>query len=462
MSTPTLLAAGLGSAGATPFLLTSNDGVTWTSVTTPMDGDASPFGLTAAVAPDKSSMLAGVANSTPTTGSILVSSDGVTWTVAENATLASACWCFLANGNWYAGVTAKGGSPILTSTTNGQSWTTVKTPWGNNSIVYALAFNGTLWLAGGNDATGSKVLMSSADGVSWQQVSTPWDSAGGFGFVDSIAWDSTHALWFAAGSNSAGNKILMTSPDGATWTNATTPQDAAGLGQWVFAKSDGTVMLGCKNTAQGNASLSKTTNGGTSWTQITMPWDTAATGRAITASIIWNAGLALWVAMGYVGSQVGLVPMATSPDASTWTTHHSAFDGDGATGVIAQPSGTLTRRFITPTALLLPQVLPDSSGLQKRLYLHYQLQAQGVTVFKLSDGTYVQDYPTAENSNTNIPYPIINDGGAYETVYDIFEQRTDYFQNPHVVFIYNGGHVHIVSSAEASALIAAGYGADVY
>ena len=30
---------------------------------------------------------------------------------------------------------------------------------------------------------------------------------------------------------------------------------------------------------------------------------------------------------------------------------------------------------------------------------------RGVNVYQLSDGTFVQDTPTAENTNTNVPWP---------------------------------------------------------
>lgn len=110
-----------------------------------------------------------------------------------------------------------------------------------------------------------------------------------------------------------------------------------------------------------------------------------------------------------------------------------------------------------------PAFLPDSSRSQKELWTHGRNRARGVNVYKLSDGTYVQDTPTAENTNTRIPmYPEMPDqeiGGVVARVYDNWTKtRTDTVINPRVVLIYLGGHATPVSSTEAAALTAAGYG----
>jgi len=87
-------------------------------------------------------------------------------------------------------------------------------------------------------------------------------------------------------------------------------------------------------------------------------------------------------------------------------------------------------------------------------------------VFALSDGTFVQDTATAENSNTNIPYPYNpwDPSAPYVTSwYTDYEAtppvltHTSVSQNPYITKVYEGREY--VSATEVAALTAAGYGA---
>lgn len=113
--------------------------------------------------------------------------------------------------------------------------------------------------------------------------------------------------------------------------------------------------------------------------------------------------------------------------------------------------------FTPPTAAVVPPFLPDTTGPAKNLFKYFKARKRGVNVFKLSNGTYVQDYPTPENSNTAIPYPIIPDGQPYATSW-LYSVPTYFNQAVTVVTTYYGGHSYTVSAAEATALTAAGYG----
>jgi hypothetical protein len=116
--------------------------------------------------------------------------------------------------------------------------------------------------------------------------------------------------------------------------------------------------------------------------------------------------------------------------------------------------------FTPPTIQDWPQVLPDSTPLQKRLYGHFQLRTRGVNVFKLSDGSYVQDTATAENSNTSVPYPwnLGTKDGVYGWVHDQQHNITTTIANdPFIVSVYYGGHSYSVDSVETAALTNAGY-----
>ena len=119
--------------------------------------------------------------------------------------------------------------------------------------------------------------------------------------------------------------------------------------------------------------------------------------------------------------------------------------------------------FTPPLVTDNPPFLPDSTPMQVGLFRHYTPRVRGVNVFKLSDGTYVQDTATAENQNTNIPYPIDPNWamgpGVFSYTYDnTSRQITTSANNPYVTTWYYGSHTYLVSIAEAAALEAAGYG----
>lgn len=131
--------------------------------------------------------------------------------------------------------------------------------------------------------------------------------------------------------------------------------------------------------------------------------------------------------------------------------------------------------FTPPTAAIVPPFLPDSTPAQVGLFRHFASRHRGVNVFLLSDGSYVQDYPTAENSNTAIPYPIDMTNAdplngavvkapppfAYTGGDPSLGLPTSSTLSKWVVKIYYGGHANPVTAAEVTALTAAGYGAHI-
>ena len=122
--------------------------------------------------------------------------------------------------------------------------------------------------------------------------------------------------------------------------------------------------------------------------------------------------------------------------------------------------------FTPPKVYDNPAILPDSRGIANRLFRYYHNRARYVNVFALSDGTFVQDTATAENSNTNIPYPYnpYDPSAPYVTSwYTNYEvnppvlTHTSVSQNPYITRVYEGREY--VTAAEVAALTAAGYGA---
>lgn len=117
--------------------------------------------------------------------------------------------------------------------------------------------------------------------------------------------------------------------------------------------------------------------------------------------------------------------------------------------------------FTPPTVNTLPRFLPDTVGQQKALYKFFKPSGVIVQVFALSDGSFVQNYSTTENSNTNIPYPWNpNDPGgpfAWGTFvnYDLDPPQTVAFQSTHSVWITKlYDRATTVTAEEAAALSA--------
>lgn len=112
-----------------------------------------------------------------------------------------------------------------------------------------------------------------------------------------------------------------------------------------------------------------------------------------------------------------------------------------------------------------------SNKFGQRLFRFYSPRQRGVTVYKMSDGTYQLARSVPGLSLTvNEPYPATTPDQFPQTVNGTMEiatsvdgntQQTTFYpaQQPQVAIVYYGGHSYQVSSAEAADLTAAGLGA---
>jgi len=145
------------------------------------------------------------------------------------------------------------------------------------------------------------------------------------------------------------------------------------------------------------------------------------------------------------------------------------FDDDGAffTGLF-NPTNWVNGYvwFEPPIAKgTVPQFLPDDSRETKLFFGHYAPTDRFVNVYELSDGTFVQDYPTPENSNTAIPMPLdpLHPGAPYATIYNPISQPLNAPQpifealEVFVTRVFYGGRRNRVDGVTAIRLAAAGY-----
>lgn len=112
-----------------------------------------------------------------------------------------------------------------------------------------------------------------------------------------------------------------------------------------------------------------------------------------------------------------------------------------------------------------PPFLPDTCGVALSLFRHYTPRARGVNVFMLSNGTFVQDTATPENSNVNVPYPWdpYNPAAPFSRVVQYPPHpEIDTGQNPYIIGVFYGGHIYNLDGPMASALFNAGYGSGFF
>lgn len=138
-------------------------------------------------------------------------------------------------------------------------------------------------------------------------------------------------------------------------------------------------------------------------------------------------------------------------------------DGGGTDG--GGDSGPLTITFTPPIVYDNPAYLPDSTGPARNLFRYCANRPRRVYVYALSDGTFVQDTATPENSNTNIPYPYNpwDPSAPYAS-----SSYVDFTQTPARVVTSETAHdvwitkvymtATTVTQSEAYDLTAAGYG----
>ena len=130
--------------------------------------------------------------------------------------------------------------------------------------------------------------------------------------------------------------------------------------------------------------------------------------------------------------------------------------------------------FTPPTDNIVPQIYlggPDPvfviDSAMQRIFRHFRTRPRGRNIFRMSDGTIIDSQDTsfgAASSGTppNMIQPPTDpySRAVYESGGALIEQ--DFFQVPYVVRTYYGGSDNQITSAEATILTAAGYGAFIH
>jgi hypothetical protein len=199
-------------SGSGNRVMTSPDGITWTNQTSAADNtwNSVTYGNGVFVAVSS----AGVAGSR-----VMTSPDGVTWTLRSSAADNSWNGVIYGNGLFVAVAGSGSGNRVMTSP-DGITWTLRSSAADNNWT--SITYGNSLFVAVSSAGTAGNRVMTSPDGITWTIRSSAADNT-----WNSVTYGSG---LFVAVSGSGGTNKVMTSPDGITWTIQTAAADNTWLG----------------------------------------------------------------------------------------------------------------------------------------------------------------------------------------------------------------------------------------
>lgn len=272
--------------------------MSWSNATTPWDGS---FPQVTGVdwASDRDEFLAAGLGSTDEV--ILHSADGITWTVVSTPLdgpfgIAYGVVRAVALGLWVAvGLSPDGADAIITSPTGaGGTWTGRGNPFNASDFnpgtcIAVKPSNGHL-VAGGNTfgVSGDDCIATSPDGITWTSRTSPF---GGGGTVNGIAYSPTHNRWIAVGTNISGFYTAAYSDnDGASWTLISPnpfPSPEANQGVYYDVTTDRWFVLGADDSG---ANVAYSDDNGGTWNLLTVAGGETAY-AAIRAGSVMGLGL---------------------------------------------------------------------------------------------------------------------------------------------------------------------------
>lgn len=237
--------------GNEPRVLTSPDGVTWTS-------NPAPAGNWTSVVHAQGQFVAVAANSG--SGNLAMTSpDGLTWT-AQPGLNVTTNWNSVTYGD---DTYVASGEQWMAYSTDGVAWTEVNTD-GSYHSWKSVAFHDDTFVAVNSFTGGANRVMTSNDGVTW----TPRNTG-----IDVNEWNGVaYGTGLFVAVAGTGTNRVMTSPDGVNWT----PGPAASSSYWMAVTYGGGQFV-----AVGFSGAVMTSPDGITWTAQTS--GNSALWRAVAA-----------------------------------------------------------------------------------------------------------------------------------------------------------------------------------
>lgn len=264
--------------GTDAQVMTSPDGVTWTSQVVPEDLNWNDI----CFSPDLNLFVAVAQGGSAT--EVMTSPDGITWTPRNQAGVGQwrgVCWA-PALGLFVA-VGTLGSSRVMTSP-DGINWTLRTAAALNNWYGVTWSPDLGLLVAVGITGTGNRI-MTSPDGINWTSRVSPSDVQ-----WRKVAWGN--GVFVAVADSGAAFARVMTSPDGITWT-----MGSIGSANFSMVAFGGGIFVAIANTG-GTGPRTLKSSDGITWDTVTSP----------------NVG---WLGLAYDGASVWVITgdnvVATAP-----------------------------------------------------------------------------------------------------------------------------------------------------
>lgn len=290
------------------------------------------------------------------TNRLMTSTDGVTWTTSGltyNGAVGGPIdgdWraVLYANNMWIAA----GYDGRLMTSSDGLSWSnTSVTGLTINEDINALAYKTGLWVA----VASNSVIVTSSDGLSWSSAGVTGVPASIV--LRSVVWSSGRGKFFAVGDSTT----VIYSSDGLTWSNASVTGIAA---------SQSLTSIATGTASNGNLRfviVAPSNTGGTVWSSTDgLSWSAGTANTNCTSSQRWNAtgfGNGRWMAVrgagGTCDSISSILGIQTSWEQTTggtasWWNAVAYGNGRwvtvGSSIAMSSPEPYLTPTFDTPVA----------------------------------------------------------------------------------------------------------------
>ena len=209
--------------------MTSPDGITWTSRTTPESNNWSSVtygnGLFVAV-------------TTSGTDRVMTSPDGITWTSRTTPVVNG--WNDITYGNGLFVAVASSGTDRVMTSPDGITWTDQTAS--EDLLWIGITYGNGLFVAVASSGTGDRV-MTSPDGINWLTRTNPVDNSW-------IGITYGNGLFVAVAGSGTGDRI-MTSTDGIKWLTRTNPVDNS----WVGITFGNNIFVAVSSTGSSNQAM---------------------------------------------------------------------------------------------------------------------------------------------------------------------------------------------------------------